>query len=207
MFVINARCFQENYEPTPAATGPQIMQDMNVANVNLPVTNPTPCLKLLVSILRKTCFTGFTGFRRLVSTYHICFIQFILGYSSTWWTGSRAFSRNTPAPGLWRHLEGATAIPGVFCAQKGLSRGHAVARKRDEEPLAVSFGGSRCSTAPARQPASNTFQTCAKLCPGTGRLQYDGAIPKPHPGDDSLYGAISWPVSQDERYLLVVSSF
>jgi len=46
--------------------GPEIMPDMNVASLKLPVTTPVPCLKLLVSILRKTCFTGFTGFRRLV---------------------------------------------------------------------------------------------------------------------------------------------
>ena len=59
------------------------MQDMNVATVNLPVTTPAPCLKLLVSILRKTHFLDFTGFRRLVCTSQICFLQFILGYSST----------------------------------------------------------------------------------------------------------------------------
>jgi len=82
-----------------------------------------------------------------------------------------------------------------------------VARKRDEEPWVVYFGGSRRSTEPARQPASNIFQTCLRLCPGTGRLQYDGAIPKPHLREDSLYGGISRPVSQNERYLLGASSF
>jgi len=81
-----------------------------------------------------------------------------------------------------------------------------MARKRDEEPWAVSFGGSRSCTAPARQPASNIFQTCSTLCPGNGRLQYDCAIPKPPPRDNSLYGRISHQVSQHERYLLGVSS-
>jgi len=82
-----------------------------------------------------------------------------------------------------------------------------VARKRDEEPWVVSFGSSRHCTAPARQPASNTFQTCSTLCPGNGRLQYDGALLKPPPRDDSLYGRISHQVSLDERYLLGVLSF
>jgi len=84
--------------------------------------------------------------------------------------------------------------PQSFVPKKAyLSQGHGMARKRDKEPWAVSFGGSRRSTAPVQQPASNTFQICSRLCPGTGWLQYDGAIPKPHPQDDSLHGGISRP--------------
>jgi len=65
--------------------------------------------------------------------------------------------------------------PGFFVPTMA-NRGHAVARKQDKKPGDGSFGGSRSSTAPARQPASTTFQTGSRLCPGTGQLQYDGAI-------------------------------
>ena len=82
-----------------------------------------------------------------------------------------------------------------------------MARKRDEEPPAVSFGCSYGSTAPAGQLASNFMQMCSGLCVGPGRLQYNDTIPKPHPKDNRLYGGISGPVSQDERYLIGVSSF
>jgi len=82
-----------------------------------------------------------------------------------------------------------------------------VARKRDKDPWAVSCGDSRRSTAPAQQPASNTFQSCSRQSLGPGRLQYNGTIPKPHSRDNSLNGGISRPVSLDERYRWGVSSF
>ena len=71
----------------------------------------------------------------------------------------------------------------------------------------MSFEGFYRNIVPARQSASNIFQTCCRLYPGSGGLQYDGAIPKPHPRDDSLYAGISRPASLDKRYLLGVSSF
>ena len=54
------------------------------------------------------------------------------------------------------------------------------AREEDEVSEALYFGSSRGGTAPATGFTCDTFQTCSRMRQGARRLQYDGAIPKPH---------------------------
>jgi len=81
-----------------------------------------------------------------------------------------------------------------------------VARERDAEPWAVYSRHSGCGTASAWECPTHTVQACSQMHQSAGRFQYDGVIPKPHSGNNHLYGRLSGHVSQDEGYLLGVSS-
>ena len=96
--VLNVRCPQENWDPTAEYIKFEITQDMNLSKRKTRSHKRTTTSYALVleCVLLKMFFTGSPGLRRPIKLNQTCSIPCILEYSTTEWTGYRAFcsSRN-----------------------------------------------------------------------------------------------------------------